>query len=241
MQEQSDAPTPFDQIAPEDSALADSARGDTAPAIAIAPTAVAVAPLAETLAPVAHVPVEESGAEESAEQAPPLNEETFDDGADEPLSPGGGWTIPMICMGIAMIACCVLIPAAEENRRLVFEREHLRADLEQISRQTEVNDEFLKRVADDPSLSERLAQRQMKMVRQGTSILELRGESTSTRDMSPYELTTLAPPPETPPYHPRGGFLGTLVSNPRSQLYVMGGGMLFVAAGLVLGSTPTRK
>ena len=146
----------------------------------------------------------------------------------------------MICIGIALIACCVLIPATEENRRLVYERERLKADLDQINKQTEVNDEFLKRVADDPSLSERLAQRQMKMVREGTSVLEVKGES-SPRDMSPYVLTTLAPPVLPPPYQPRGGILAALVSNPRSQLYVMGGGMLLVAAGLVMGSAPATK
>src|SRR5947207_8916648 len=127
--------------------------------------------------------------------------------------PSGAWTIPMICIGIALIACCVLIPATEENRRLVYERERLKADLDQINKQTEVNDEFLKRVADDPSLSERLAQRQMKMVREGTSVLEVKGESTDGRDMSPYVLTTLAPPVLPPPYQPRGGILAALVSN----------------------------
>ena len=145
----------------------------------------------------------------------------------------------MICIGIALIACCVLIPAAEENRRLAYERQRLRADLDQITKQIEVNDEFLKRVADDPSLSERLAQRQMKMVREGSSVLALRGES-SGREMSPYELTTLAPPLELPPYQPRGGMLGRLVSNPRGQLYMMGSGLILIAGGLVLGYTPKR-
>ena len=103
------------------------------------------------------------------------------------------------------------------------------------------HDQFLKSVADDPGLLERLAQRQMKMVREGTSVLEVKGESTDGRDMSPYVLTTLAPPVLPPPYQPRGGILAALVSNPRSQLYVMGGGMLLVAAGLVMGSAPATK
>src|SRR5947207_3635837 len=113
-------------------------------------------------------------AEENGEQARRLNEAT----RITPPTGGGGWTIPMICIGVALIACCMLIPAAEENRRLAYERQRLRADLDQITKQIEINDEFLKRVADDPSLSERLAQRQMKMVREGSSVLSLRGEST---------------------------------------------------------------
>ena len=86
------------------------------------------------------------------------------------------------------------------------------------------------------TLSERLAQRQMKMVREGTSVLELKGQL-NPREMSPFELVTLPPPPELPPYRPIGGQLSTLCRNPRSQLYLMGGGLLLVAAGLVLGTT----
>src|SRR3954447_7987544 len=74
---------------------------------------------------------------------------------------GGLWTIPLLCMGLAIIAACVIVPATDENRRLAYERERLKADLEQISRQIDVNDEFLKRIGDDPTLAERLAQRQM--------------------------------------------------------------------------------
>ena len=155
--------------------------------------------------------------------------------APESVPVGGGlFTIPLLCLGIGLIACCLLIPAADENRHLMYERQRLRADLEQIQHQTAVNDEFLKRVADDASLSERLAQRQMKMVREGTSVLELKGQYNG-RDMSPFELVTLPPPAELPPYQPIGGQLSTLCRNPRSQLYLMGGGLLMMAAGLVLG------
>jgi hypothetical protein len=158
---------------------------------------------------------------------------------EEPKQPeapvgGGLFTIPLLCLGIGVLACCVLIPAADENRRLAYEREKLRADLEQIDNQIKVNDEFLKKVADDPTLSERLAQRQMKMVREGTNVLELKGHH--EREMSPYELVTLPPPAELPPYQPLGGKLSSICRNPRSQLYLMGAALLLVAAGLVLGS-----
>src|SRR4051812_17754238 len=111
----------------------------------------------------------------------------------KPIISGGLATIPLLCLGIGLIACCILIPAADENRRLVYERQRLQNDLDQITRQIETNDEFLKRIADDPGLAERLAQRQMKMVRQGTSVLELKGAS-NEKDMSPFELVTLPPP-----------------------------------------------
>src|SRR5690349_1879872 len=101
---------------------------------------------------------------------------------DEPaLAPvgGGGWTIPLICIGMAVIACCVLVPAADENRRVAYEGQRLQADLAQIKDQIQMNDQFLRRVSEDPSLSERLAQRQLKIIREGTGVLTLKGQSTS--------------------------------------------------------------
>src|SRR5262245_6414400 len=145
------------------------------------------------------------------------------------------WTIPILCAGIALIACCMLIPAADENRRLVYEREKLKVDLEQIQKQIAINDEFLKRVADDPSLLERLAQRQMKLVREGTRVLELNGES-EKQDLSPYLLVTLPPPQDLPPYKPLGGSFSEMCRHPRSQLFLMGGGMLLIATGLVMSA-----
>jgi hypothetical protein len=148
-------------------------------------------------------------------------------------APSGGWTVALICIGMAIIACCVLVPAADENRRIAYESLKLKADLEQIKKQIEVNDEFLHRVAEDPSLSERLAQRQMKMVREGTSVLTLRSQPLG-REMSPFELVTVPPPPDLPPYQPVGGLLASMCRNPRAQLYSMGAAMLLIAAGLVL-------
>src|SRR5205814_4490869 len=106
-----------------------------------------------------------------ADDAPPIAPAPI----EQSPSGGGGWTIPFLCAGIALIACCVLIPATDENRRLAYERERLKADLDQLQKQVEVNHDFLKRVGEDSSLAERLAQRQMKMVREGTSMLELKG------------------------------------------------------------------
>src|SRR5437868_6945773 len=93
-----------------------------------------------------------------------------------PARSSSAWTIPLMCAGVALIACCLLIPTADENRRLAYEGVKLAADLEQLERQVSTNEEFLKRVADDATLGERLAQRQMKMVREGTAVLEIKGE-----------------------------------------------------------------
>jgi hypothetical protein len=152
---------------------------------------------------------------------------------------GGILTIPLICIGIAIIACVSLLPLADENHQLAWEREKLRADLVQLKEQGRVNDEFLKRVADDPTLAERLANRQMKYIREGSSILRLKGGG--KEEMSPFHLVSVPPPPPMPPYEPVGGPLATLVRQPRAQLYLCGAALLLIAAGLVLGYVPKAK
>jgi hypothetical protein len=142
----------------------------------------------------------------------------------------------MLCAGIAILACCLLIPAADDNRKLAWERERLKQDLEQITKQIDVNGQFLKSVAEDPGLLERLAQRQMKLVREGTSVLNLK-DATGRSDMSPYLLLTIPPPPPMPQYQPVGGVFSELCRHPRSRLFLMGSALLAIACALILGES----
>ena len=178
-----------------------------------------------------------------------------------PAPRGGGWTLALLCAGIALVACCVLIPQADANRRLAYEREKLKLDLDSIRKQVATNDDFLKRVADDPNLAERLAQRQMKIIRQGTRVLELKrqrqaqtasdratpaGASTpaagaAADEMSPFHLVHVDPPPPMPPYRPVGGLLAGLCYNPHTRLYLTGIGLFFMAVGLVFGFGPSPQ
>jgi hypothetical protein len=146
---------------------------------------------------------------------------------------GGAFTIPLICLGISLIAMCLLIPAADENRKLAYERERLKTDLEQLQLQVSTNDAFLKRVANDPTLAERLARRQMKMVPQGTAVLDLKGMR-SSHEMSPFLLVTIPPPAPMAPYRPIGGFLANACRHPKTQLYIIGASLLMIASGLVM-------
>jgi len=165
---------------------------------------------------------------------------------DEPIDPeplpartarSGAWTIPLLCAGLALIAACMIIPQTEANRQIVYEREKLRADLEHLQKQVSVNAEFLKKVEDDSTIAERLAQRQMKFIRQGTSILELTDEQ-ADKDLSPFILTNVPPPEPLGAYRPHGGHFAALCSQPRSQLYIIGAGLMLLAIGLVLGEAP---
>jgi hypothetical protein len=151
----------------------------------------------------------------------------------------GAWTLPMLFAGLALIACAIIIPATEENRQLVWEREKLKRDLVQINTQIEVNDEFLKRVVDDSTLLERLAQRQMKLIREGTSVLEI-SSTDDVNHVSPFQLLTLPPPPALAPYEPKGGRLSAWARQSRTRLLMTGAGLMLVACGLVLGN-PTRR
>jgi len=151
-------------------------------------------------------------------------------------SSGGAFTIPLMCLGVGVIAMCLLIPAADEVRRLAYERDRLKADLDQLQKQVSTNDAFLQRVANDPVLAERLARRQLKMVPEGTQVLDLKSESStsSSRDMSPFLLVTVPPPAPMPPYRPIGGVLANACRHPKTQLYLIGGSLMAIASGLVL-------
>jgi hypothetical protein len=165
--------------------------------------------------------------------------------SEMPRSGGGAFTLPMLCLGIAIIGCCVLIPQADENRRRVYQREMLRADLEHIEMQIAVNEAFLEKLADDPALAERLAQRQMKMVREGTGVLDYSGQGDGAGggfgEMSPFRIVSLPPPPPMPEYQPVPGPAMDLFRHPQTQLYLMGAGMLLIAGGLVLGASEGRR
>jgi hypothetical protein len=159
-------------------------------------------------------------------------------------SRGGGWTIPVLCAGIGIIACCLLIPLCDANRRIAYERLRLRQDLESLQHQVATNDEFLHRVADDPTLAERLAQRQLRKIRAGTHDVPLTGSESSAPgnaafgSMSAFGIVAVPPPPQLAPYQPVGGRIATLCYNPHTRLYLMGTGMMLLAGGLVMGYGP---
>lgn len=177
----------------------------------------------------------------AAGDLPSPETETAEDDPAESFSPvptpnGGAWTIPLVCLGLGIIAMALIIPAADENRRLVYERERLARDLSHVEKQIALNDEFLARLATDPGLAERLAQRQMKMVREGTSVLELPGRAQVSPEVSPFELVTLPPPPPLPAYRPIGGQISQWFHHPKVRLYLLGAGMLALVLGVILGS-----
>lgn len=154
---------------------------------------------------------------------------------DHRVTPSGSgiWTIPLMCLGIAILAACLIIPQADKNRRLAWEREGLRRNLEQLQKQVETNENFLDALATDRFLAKRLAQRQLNVVPAGSTVLELDG--IRGMNASPFQLVTIPPPPPLPEYQPIGGRFAELCRNPQTQLYLIGASLFAIAAGLVLG------
>jgi hypothetical protein len=242
-------------ITGNDAALASSATtvtiATTTPIIAeasVAANAVAAVETEES-AEVDEEPVYALEEEESAEpvaatevslaETLPATEPELESATDTEAAPvaaatGGGWTIPLMCLGIGLAACCLAIPQIDLNRRLHHEQQNLQVNLAAVEKQVAVNDEFLKKVMDDPTLAERLAGRQLKTMRKGQKIVPLRQVSEDS-DMSPFALVAVAPPPPPAPYKPIRGTIADICNNAHARLYLLGFAMTLVAVGLVMG------
>lgn len=162
-------------------------------------------------------------------------------GGDEPVRPRSGawWAVPLMCAGLALIAAALLIPAADENRRLAYEMEKIQRDVEFFERQSAVNKDFLDRIGNDPALVERLAQRQLRRPRENTRLIQSPAPD-DTFAMSPAALVAVDPPAPMPPYTAPVGRIAEWCRDPRLRLYLLGGAAFAVATGVVLGS-PTRR
>jgi hypothetical protein len=150
------------------------------------------------------------------------------------------WSIPLLCLGLGIIAVCILVPSAEANKRLTADRDKLTRDLAFVQSQVAANQEFLNEAGTDPEITERLAQRQFRQIRQGTAVLELKGLSKNLA-MSPYEIMNVPPPEPVNEYHPLSGFLGDICGDARKQMYSVALGMFMVAVSLVLSGTDVPK
>ena len=142
----------------------------------------------------------------------------------------------MLCLGIIIIACAMIVEQVEENHQIEWQRNKLQIDLDYFNKQVDINQQFLERLATDANLAERLAQRQMKLVRQGSAVLELT-DPNLPEDTSPFRLVNITPPPPVQPYEPARGPLTTIFGNTRLRLYIFGLGLCLMAIGLIVGGS----
>lgn len=153
---------------------------------------------------------------------------------------GAWWTLPMMCLGLGIIACALIVPAVDENRRELHQLARLERDVSYFQMQSDVNKQFLEHVSTDPALAERLAQRQLRMTRPDSRIVQIPQAGNHPFGMSPYALVTLDPPPPIPDYQPLGGMLSRYFLDSKNQVYLTGIGILMTAAGVILGGGQSK-
>ena len=154
-------------------------------------------------------------------------------------SPSCLTAVPALCLGLGLVAVCLLVPQAEANRRLVVDRDQLRLDVAHADAQLAANDVFLSAAGTDPELAERLAQRQMRQIRRGATALPLGGAGVSAVT-TVTDLVRVPEPPPVPAYVPPPDVLSQLTRTPRRQLCGLGGGLCLIAIGLVAGGSAGR-
>lgn len=147
---------------------------------------------------------------------------------------GAWWTLPLMFVGLLMIACALIVPVADENHRAAYELAKIERDVAHFQSQSDTNESFLRRVSSDPALAERLAMRQLNMIRPDEKFAALKSRHDAF-SMSPFALVSVDPPAPMPAYRPIGGFLSRWFLSPRFQIYFVGVGLLLTAAGVVFG------
>ena len=175
---------------------------------------------------------------------------TGDPPTTDPAPTGGVWALPLLALGLGLIACCLVIPATDTNRNLLYERERLKAELDGLERQVAVNQDFLDRIHREPELAERLAERQTHARPSGVATLAPQvggrvgggsiggsfGGSFGDFAMSPFALVRAEPEPPPPvPNRPVGGRLAAYCRRPRTRLAVLGMGLFCCLLGLLAG------
>lgn len=163
------------------------------------------------------------------------------------LPPSGGvWALPLLALGLGLVACCYLIPAADDTRRVMFERQRLEMELAGLKRQVALNAEFLDRIHGDRELALRLAARQRTQHEEGVGIIspaQARPGAGGLGNfaMSPFALVAAEPATQPPASVPAvGGQLAALCRGSRARLVVLGIGMLACMIGLLGGGGRNR-
>jgi len=151
-----------------------------------------------------------------------------------PQRTGAWWTLPLMFAGLAIIACALVVPVADENHRAAYELARIERDVAHFQQQADVNASFLSRVSNDPTLAERLAMRQLNMIRPDEKLAPLAARHDQF-SMSPFALVNVDPPAPMPAYRPISGFLSRWFLDPKWQTYCVGIGLLMTAAGVVFG------
>ena len=156
------------------------------------------------------------------------------------FSPAGpAVAIPALCVGLAVLAACVLLPAVQENHRLADERAALASDLAAVGRQSAANEAFLSRVGRDAELDDRLAARRTRARQPGSEAVPDPAGAADEFGGSPFALMAVAAPADPTPARQPDWAVAWAV-HPAVRGWVLGGGLFLVAFGLVMGGVDIR-
>ena len=148
------------------------------------------------------------------------------------------WALPLVALGLCLVACGVLIPAAEANRQIEAERRELAADVASLKTRVEMNDDFLARLHRDSDLAERLERRQ-RPPESSEDIAVLASDASALdgdrRGLSPFAMLRPEPTVAEPPPEVGGGLLAQWCRDERGRLGVVGTGLMCGLLGLLAG------
>jgi|GEM_PF-6549045 len=105
----------------------------------------------------------------------------------------------VLFFGLVVIGLAVLLPAREQNRKLVHSIAQMQAEVDFVDRQIDINRQFLDDVTHDPELVERLLMRQTNRMQDGKAALDLHAAPTDF-SASPFGIMRLNAPPPPVPY-----------------------------------------
>jgi hypothetical protein len=140
------------------------------------------------------------------------------------------WAIPLLCAGLAGLAVCLILPAADEDRRLVREQAALQRELDHLHAQADRYDAFLDRLGRDSELAARLAVRQLNRRDEGSATVDWHANATGV-GRSPFVMLAVEEPPPVPPAQalPQAA---RWLAHPRHRLWLGGGCLLAILLGL---------
>ncbi|MEM1013663.1 MAG: hypothetical protein AAGI46_15755 [Planctomycetota bacterium] len=146
------------------------------------------------------------------------------------------WALPLMAVGLSLVACAVLIPASEENRLVEAERRRLVAQVETLQNQVETNDEFLRRLEREAEVARRLSNRMQPPEPDGEVAVLASHRTGSVWQMSPLAMleTEAVEPIAAPPA--MTGKLADWCRDGRHRLAVAGTGLFACLLALLAGS-----
>ncbi len=144
--------------------------------------------------------------------------------------------MPLLALGLCLVACGVLIPASEANRLIEAQRLELAAQVQALHSRADLNDEFLSRLHRDEQLANRLSRRQTTPEPDG-DVAVLASSTMANGSLSPFAMLRPEPVEAAPAPEADGSRLAEWCRDARGRLAVIGIGLGCGLIALLAGGT----